>query len=234
MISFPSRQAIILMLLLGWSGVLFSQISVPFVLDSGVDVNKKLKNGFTLNLGIGYRNLLFADLGSSPVAANSRHMQISTNLNYQLGFYDRLGGGLMYRFNSIGKEGISNELRFTQEYIHVIQLNAVRLAHRLKLDQRTFRSLSTEFRFRYRVSVDFPLNGLKLDPGEFYILVSTETLLLSGQAFKPEWDQRVNLAIGNQVTQTLKGQVDLQYRAEGFSNELQNQIFLVVALIVGL
>jgi hypothetical protein len=234
MISFRFSRAILLALLLGHSGVLFSQSQLPLVLDSGVDVNKKFASGFTLNMGARYRDLLVSDLGSRPLAPNSRHLQLSTNLNYQLGLYDRLGGGLMYRFNSVGKDGISNELRFTQEYIHITQINAVRLAHRLKSDQRLFKSLSTEFRFRYRLSADFPLNGLKLDPGEFYALIATETLLNSGEAFKPEWDQRFNLAFGNQITPFVKAQLDLQYRAESFSNQLQNQIFLFTSVIVGL
>ena len=211
-----------------------AQSQVPLVLDSGISVNLKLNKGFTLNAGLGYRDLLVSDIGDSPLAPDSRHLQLATNLNYQLGFYDRLGGGFMYRFNSVGKDGVSNELRLSQEYIHVRKFTVMRLAHRLKLDQRIFKSLSTEYRFRYRISIDLPLNGVKLDPGEFYALASTETLLNLGQAFTPDWDQRFNLGIGNQVNKAVKGQFDLQYRADSFSKGTLSRVFLVAAVIVGL
>lgn len=235
MTSYPSRTFIISILLAVWPLCRTnSQSRVPLVLDSGISVNLKLDKGFTLNASMGYRDLLVSDIGETPLAPDSRHLQLATNLNYQLGFYDRLGGGCMYRFNSVGKDGVSNELRLSQEYIHVRKYAVVRLAHRLKLDQRIFKTLSTEYRFRYRISIDLPLNGVKLDPGEFYALASTETLLNAGQAFTPDWDQRFNLGIGNQVNKAVKGQFDLQYRADSFSKGTLSRFFLVAAVIVGL
>lgn len=231
---FSLRYCILIVLLTYCTGVMWSQADLPLVFDSGVDVNYKTGEAFTVNAGLRYRDVVVADLGKAPIAPNSRFLQFSSNVNYQLGFSDRIGGGLMYRFNSIGKDGISNEFRITQEYIHIFKYEALRLAHRLKLDQRTFEALSPEFRFRYRISLDMPLNGLKLDPGEFYALISAETLLNSGTAFEPEWDQRINLSIGNQILENIKLQIDAQYRGEDFTSATKNQIFLIASLIIGL
>jgi hypothetical protein len=231
---FSLRYCLLFILIAIDAGTIWSQSDVPLILDSGVDVNLKVGGGFILNAGMRYRDIMIADLGEAPIASDSRFLQFSSNLNYQIGFYDRLGGGVMFRSNSVGKDGVSNEFRITQEYIHVKKYNALRLAHRFKLDQRTFESLSPEFRFRYRFSLDMPLNGLKLDPGEFYALISTETLLNNGTAFAPEWDQRFNLAIGNQVLENMKGQVDIQYRGEDFTARTKNRIFLIVSLIISL
>ena len=140
----------------------------------------------------------------------------------------------MYRFNTVGDSDAVNELRSTQQYTYGRRYNSLRIVHRLKLDQRFRDSRATVHRFRYRLSADLPLAGLKLDTGEFYIVASLETLLNAASADRPEWDERFVLGLGNQILADLKIQLDIEYRIEAFNINRDQRIFVITALVYNL
>jgi len=50
------------------------------------------------------------------------------------------------------------------------------MAHRLTTDQTFSNRFATEYRLRYRISLEVPLSGSKVNPGEFYLKLQTEGL----------------------------------------------------------
>lgn len=105
--------------------------------------------------------------------------------------------------------------RTTQQYSAVSRYTAFRLGHRLVADQ-TFRpEQPVEYRFRYRASSDFPLQGQSVDPGEFYLKVSNEYL---GSFEGPDFDLEIRGlgALGLNLTDNNKLEFGLDYRVNAF------------------
>jgi len=202
----------------------------PLFWENEFAVNTKLNPRWKLNIGVANRNQISEDLGNEPFSFDGRHIQFELNSGYEVGFYSTLGGGVMYRFNTLQGKSAQNELRLTQQYSIAKTYNSLRLVHRFKTDQRLFNS-STEHRLRYRLSIDFPLQGLRLDKGEFYIVTSTESVFNTGTTINPMWDQRLVGAIGNQISKSIKAQIDIEYRFEDWAQNLSNRWFIVTGII---
>lgn len=202
----------------------------PLFWENELALNTKFNPRWKLNVGIANRNLIVEDLANEPFAFNGRHIQIEINSGYEIGFYSTLGGGVMYRFNTLQGKEAQNELRFTQQYSIAKKYNSVRIVHRFKTDQRLFED-ATEHRFRYRLSTDFPLQGLRLDKGEFYVIGSSEIVFNTGNTIAPMWDQRFVGALGNQVSKSLKAQIDIEYRFEDWTQNRNSRWFIVTGII---
>jgi hypothetical protein len=138
--------------------------------------------------------------------------------------------GIQYRIRE-SIDGGSNELRLTQQYNYTKKNEALRFGHRARLEQRIF-SDKTIIRSRYRFTLDFPLNGQKLDIGEAYIINSMEGLLSIGKNEKPELDHRTTLHLGLLVSEHLKIQFGLEYRFEAFNLNTEQKLFFLSSAIL--
>jgi hypothetical protein len=74
----------------------------------------------------------------------------------------------------IDKKGIRN--RTLQQITFVKRYRNFRLSHRLSADQTFTKNDDAEFRLRYRISTEIPLQGESLDPKEFFVKISNEYL----------------------------------------------------------
>ncbi|RDK88818.1 uncharacterized protein DUF2490 [Marinirhabdus gelatinilytica] len=227
MISYCSKNTVLLLLLLGATCWVRSQ--TEFTLEKVATLQYNISPRWSTQLGTEYRNTPAEDIGDASLQFNSRHLQFSGTVAYEVGFYAKLGTGIMYRFNTLEDKGNENETRITQQYTYAKPYNALRLGHRLKLDQR-IKVSETTHRMRYRLSADAPLNGLSVDRGEYYGVASLETLLNISRLNKPAWDQRFTLGIGNQIFEKVKLQIDVQYRVEDFFSSNTQSLFVVTQL----
>jgi hypothetical protein len=141
--------------------------------------------------------------------------------------------GLQYRFRENFETRGENELRLTQQYDIRHQDGALRLGHRLRAEQR-FRLSATGYRFRYRLALDSPLQGQKLNTGEVYFIGSLEALLGFARASSPEYDQRVEVSIGWLLQQGLKAETGLEYRLEDYTGSTENRLLITSNLIISL
>jgi hypothetical protein len=66
--------------------------------------------------------------------------------------------------------------RTIQQFIFQTKIENFQVAHRIATDQTFSSTESNEFRLRYRLSVEIPLSGLKVDVKEFYFKFNTEVL----------------------------------------------------------
>lgn len=94
------------------------------------------------------------------------------------------------------------ELRPWQQATIQFYMGKYRLRNRLRIEERFFtselESTELDMRLRYRLSLDFPLSGERLDKGEFYINGSLEALSkLDQEDVIGNWENRCYFGIGH-------------------------------------
>jgi len=93
---------------------------------------------------------------------------------------------------------------------------------------------ATVHRFRYRFTLDFPLEGEKVDVNEAYLILNTEALLNAARGRKAKYDQRFTAALGWLLDEKAQLQAGLEYRLENYTGNTQTVLFLNSSLIFSL
>jgi hypothetical protein len=105
--------------------------------------------------------------------------------------------------------------RTIQQFSHVRKYSGWRLGHRFSADQTYSSDDPTEYRFRYRIGADLPLNGQEVDPLEFYLKITNEYLhAVAGSAY--DLEIRLGPVLGFVFTDTNKLELGLDYRIDSF------------------
>ncbi len=163
----------------------------------------------------------------------SRHTELAVFTSYEWIGGHSLGLGLGYRFRDLYESGGINEFRLTEQYNLAYRLGPVRFGHRFRAEQRFFAS-RTAFRFRYRFALDGPMQGERLDVGEFYWAAHVEQLLSMASAVSPRHDLRTGFLLGYQLGADAKWQAGCIYRLEGYTRRPGHALFLVGGLVLSL
>lgn len=179
-----------------------------------VNVNSKFKNDWSFNAKIESRQLFQRGDFEGNVDKNYENLLTDFSLiaAKKVGLNSRLGGGYLLR-----AEGDEVYHRFIVQYIVVQRLSGFRLAHRFLGDYTISESELPEFRARYRISSEIPLNGEAVDPGEFYLKINNEYL----NAFQAsDYDLEIRLVplVGYDLTDNFKIETGLDYRVKSFIN----------------
>lgn len=95
------------------------------------------------------------------------------------------------------------------------KLSGFRLAHRFLFDQTFSASEEPEFRLRYRITSELPLNGESVDPGEYYLKINNE-YINSLQAMEYDLEIRLIPLIGYDISERFKIETGLDYRVNSF------------------
>lgn len=190
-----------------------------------VALNYKVSSFYSHNFRVENRNYL-VDNGDSGFQV--RHLHFAHFSNLKIKDNQSIALGIQYRFRENFDYGL-NELRLTQQYNITKQPFVVRYGHRVRAEQRITNAL-TIHRFRYRFSLDFPLQGERLDVGEAYLVGNLETLLSVADVNRPEYDQRFTLNLGWLLNKETKLQFGAEYRFEDFLGITQNVLFFLSTL----
>lgn len=182
-----------------------------------LSINKKLPKDWSLNFKAESRQSLYHDdfdynylLTDFSVIAGNR-IRLNTTL----------GGGYLIR---ITPDEVKH--RTIQQVSLIKRYGYFRLAHRVSMDQTFSQLEDTEFRFRYRVSSEVPLQGQSLDPKEFFLKLSYE-YLFSLQGKEYDLEIRGNAFIGYALSSNSKLELGLDYRADSFiADNLRNRFWL--------
>jgi hypothetical protein len=134
----------------------------------------------------------------------------------------------MYRNRDLFEDS-SNEFRITSQLNIKGVGDHLRVGHRFRIEQRFFTGL-TVHRLRYRIALDLPLNGYKLDLGEFY-LTSATSLLWNISKDIPELDNRTSVQIGWFYSKSLKLQIGLEHRFNEINRASNHDMFLLTSAI---
>ncbi|MEM7106591.1 MAG: DUF2490 domain-containing protein [Bacteroidota bacterium] len=140
-----------------------------------------------------------------------------------------------YRYRSVNPTEAAGERehRLIQQ-LGIVHLRApTRIASRLQIEQR-FRTDDFAHRIRYRVSGDRPLQGEKLDVGEFYGIVSNELVTQFGKEVNTTMENRISVGFGNKWGQTSKIQLEGQIRSFDVLDNPRNTFFLMTGFYFNL
>ncbi|MCB2221181.1 MAG: DUF2490 domain-containing protein [Bacteroidetes bacterium] len=105
--------------------------------------------------------------------------------------------------------------RFIQQFNIISIKESVRLAHRIGTDQTFGKDLPMEFRTRYRLTIEIPLNGTRIDPGEFYLKMGNE-ILWAIQSNQSDIEFRITPKTGYLFPKSNKLEAGIDYRFNEF------------------
>ena len=198
-------------------------------LEPEIAANYKVATNYSHNFKLSQRSFLYDD----DFEFRGRQIDMAHFPDLKIRDDQSIAFGIQYRFRKVFDDSKENELRLTQQYNIKTKKNVARFGNRFRSEQRITSSVTTH-RFRYRFALDFPLNGEQLDIGEAYFVISTESLLSVAKGKIPEYDQRLTSNIGWLLNDTTKIQVGLEYRAEDYTHETENVMFVRTGLIFSL
>lgn len=180
-----------------------------------VSITRKLSEVHRLNFKIENQEILYDNQDS-----DSENPQFSHYRTDIMGFFDRslrpgmsVALGLFHRFQE-NEDGN----RIIQQLALLQKSRVVRINHRFRTDQTFTRNKPLEVRFRYRLSVEVPLQGAEVDPGELYFLSSAESIF-SHQGGDFEIENRLVASLGKFFSKTEKLEWGLDYRTDGYIQE---------------
>ncbi|MHA7057661.1 DUF2490 domain-containing protein [Aquimarina sp. M1] len=148
---------------------------------------------------------------------------LTTILSYKLSSDKVFNVGYLLR---VKKDELIHRSIF--QYSIARQLEAVRAAHRFVTDQTFSTVESTEFRLRYRFTIELPFNGYRVDPGEFYLKFNNE-YVGSYQSTNTNLEIRIIPFIGYEFTKKNKIEIGPDYRiSQLFGPETKNRLWLSI------
>jgi len=113
-----------------------------------------------------------------------------------------------------------SELRPWQQVTHISRVGKYRLRNRFRAEQRFVQrqqgdDFRLDHRLRYRLSVDFPLSGERLDDKEFYLNTSLEWLLtVTRERFFFYGNKRATGNLGYQFNKKNRLETGLELRSQ--------------------
>ena len=177
-----------------------------------LNLTKKIKNDWSLNFRTESRQLIRT--GEFNGDADKKFEYVLTDFSFiaakKVGLNSRISGGYLIRFRDA--EPVH---RILQQYTIVQKMTGFRLAHRFASDQTFSSNESPEFRLRYRLTSEIPLNGQSVDPKELYIKTNNE-FLNSLQNSEFDLEIRIVPLLGYDITDSNKIEIGLDYRVNSF------------------
>ncbi|MCX2742783.1 DUF2490 domain-containing protein [Mangrovivirga sp. M17] len=209
-----TKKFFILLILLSSHFYLFSQNDHLFGILPSLNINHNISGNWTLNVkwegrqvySQGEANSEFEDL---PVYERN---DVATLISYKTDLQQVIAMGYLIRFEM-------GELihRSIQQYTFLESGYSSRRSHRISADQTFSKVEDSEFRFRYRFTIEKPLSGVKVDEREFYLKINNEYLnILQGGEY--DLEIRIVPVIGYKFTEDLKTETGLDYRIDSFIN----------------
>lgn len=118
---------------------------------------------------------VFGDMRQVLLQAGLSYQPVKAKVKYALGYYF-LGSGEFGTASPIsGQHIIYEDVTWKRAYFKRIYLS-----HRLRLEQRLAAQQNLRLRFRYRLSVQIPVNKPRISTGVVYLVLSDE-LFINGQ-----------------------------------------------------
>jgi hypothetical protein len=175
----------------------------------------KIKDRWELNFKSTAFNVM-AEPGSEGFlsAYNLDFLEVSTLASYTFFNNQSIGLGFLNRWSEPFEGEAEFEKRLTEQFGIISRMRSIRWGHRFRLEQR-WNNEGLVHRFRYRISMDKPLRGVSLDPGEPYFIGSNEILFSGGKPVNFFAEYRLAGGVGWLFSRKTKLEVQAQYRANG-------------------
>ncbi|WP_158974593.1 DUF2490 domain-containing protein [Cellulophaga sp. L1A9] len=209
---------------------LLAQNNFTGYIEPQIAVNHKFSSIYGTNFSVGSRTYFYKEKG---IELQTRQLDFAHFSELKVSSNQSIALGIQYRFRAPFETEKENELRITEQYNHTFKPSAIRYGLRTRIEQRIAPSLTTH-RFRFRCAADMPLKGEKLDIGEPYFILSTESLLSIAKTKKPSYDQRFSSQVGYKLSTFTKLQIGLEYRIEDYNKALAHVLFINSAFVITL
>lgn len=151
------------------------------------------------------------------------NLDLVPGISFDLGTKWNMAAAFVARRRNPFSGAPGTELRPWQQATHILRLGKYRLRNRFRAEQRfTQREKGDDFalthRLRYRISVDFPLNGDRLDDKELYFNGSAEWLVtLPREQFFFYRNTRGSASIGYQFDNQTRIENGLELRSQNLN-----------------
>ena len=123
--------------------------------------------------------------------------------------------------------------RLIQQVATSTRVRDLRLAHRIRIDQTLERSEPFVFRTRYRAALEIPLNGDKIDPKEFYLVLSDEPIYSIDSRRNSELENRFVVTVGHFFSNSNKLELSVDHRSDRFFDDgVRQRIWLKIGWFV--
>ncbi len=211
------RSILFLLLLLIWGSNAFTQSNALIGLLPSVNINKKLQRDWSLNFKAESRQALFHDGFAYDYLLTDLSLAAAT----KTGINTTIAAGYLIRL-----DGEAVRHRAFQQLSIVKRYSYFRLSHRFSSDQTFQQGDDAEYRLRYRITSEIPLEGRTVDPGEFFLKLNNEYLnSLEGK----EYDLEIRGAtfIGYAISSLSKLELGLDYRIDSFLGGLPRNRFWI-------
>ncbi|NVK49601.1 MAG: DUF2490 domain-containing protein [Cyclobacteriaceae bacterium] len=178
-------------------------------------ITKKLSNGNKVNFKVENQEIIFRNFENPEDRWQFRHYRtdLMAFYDWKLSPLSSMALGLFYRV----QDG-SNAYRIIQQFATLDRFRRFRIGHRFRLDQTFIPNDAVEYRFRYRLAMDIPLRGDEVDPGENYLVISSEPIFgLQEKEFGLE--NRFVVTLGKLINPQQKIEYSVDYRTDGFFQE---------------
>lgn len=215
--------------------VFFLMISVSH----GQNLQSGLLPNMTLSYNISEHYKLVHKLESRFPSYNDRDRQFKAEFerfdfqNYlerKIGLFSKLSVGYQLRLRTENRYAH----RIIQQFSWSDRLYGYRIGHRIRSDQSFSEDRKPEIRFRYRAGFQIPLQGLRLDKGEYYLSLSDE-LVWSYRSPNTDLENRINAKFGLYINDKSKIETGLEWRAEAFFLEnIKHQAWLIFSWYITL
>lgn len=196
-----------------------AQSPLQFGAMPSVNINKKFQKDWTGNFKAESRLILYNEEFDYKYSLTDLSLIASKRISPSAS----LGFGYLAR---IEDNTVKN--RAIQQLSLVRRYTGWRLAHRIMADQTFEKDEDTEFRFRYRISAEFPLEGQTLDVGEFFLKANNE-YLNSFQGGEYDLEIRTTLLLGYSISARNSLEAGADYRVDSFiSNNTRNRLWFSI------
>ncbi len=209
----------------------FGQGERLLVWESGAFVTYQPFKSWKFNSSIVQRTSTF----SSPEGNTNEfsYLEINQMVSRKLNPWISTALGYKFRSNDPVDELSSFEHRITEQLGWVHLERRARLVSRLRVEQRIADDSFAQ-RQRYRISIDMPLSGEKLDPKEFYLVFSNEILYQIEWSDRNSWSDRIGGTLGYLLSQSLRLEVNFIHRIEDFNFAPEGTPFIHTNLLIKL
>ncbi len=225
---YSSRGLLLLTLVLFTAGFQArGQKPLEIKVEPGINLSLGLNDRWSINSQVKANQLIWGNSQSSFQSSYTERLEFQAFVNYSLFGSRRLSLGYIGGIDDPLLEDPGYEHRLTQQFSFVANSGGLRLAVRIRAEQR-FRDSGFQQRYRVRLGTEIPLQGYRLDEGEPYLLLQNELLTTPAKQFF-SFDNRADAGIGWLLPRKNKIQFQVQHRLEKFNRPDWGHVFQILA-----
>ncbi len=189
-------------------------------------LNYKLNNLYSITHKVESQHGIFDKQSQLNEELKYNHVltDLQTFLDRRISPYIKIAFGYQYRI-----EDGENTHRPIQQVSILQKESRYRIGHRIRTDQTFFNEAEMLWRFRYRIKGQIPLQGLELDEGEQYLILSNEIVYMY-QNGEDDLENRFVISLGFYFNDKNKFEVGFDYRTDDYlvDDQFRNRLWLKI------